>query len=78
MPVCSETSFSVEVSRDILGLFAVDGAAVTSTALESVATDPSPPPAAITAALASYRLNRTALEIMLLTSYASDLSLDEN
>ena len=57
--VCSETNISAEMSRDMLGLFAVDGAAVARTALDSVANDPSPPPAAITAALASYKLHRT-------------------
>jgi hypothetical protein len=74
--VCSEMNVSAEMSRDMLGLFAVDGAAVARTALESVANDPSPPPATITAALASYRLHRSALELMQLNSYASGLSLD--
>ena len=68
--VCSETNIKAEISRDMLGLVAVDGAAVASTALDSVANDPSPPPAAITAVDASYKLHRSALELMQLNSDA--------
>jgi hypothetical protein len=61
--VCSETGMPSEVSRDCLGLFAIDGAAVACNALERVASDPGPPPADIAAALASYRLQRAAVEL---------------
>jgi len=39
--ICSETGAPEEVSRDLLGLFAVDGAAVVRYALDCVAADPS-------------------------------------
>lgn len=57
----AETGAPEEVSRDLLGLFAVDGAAVARYALERVGADPSPPPADITAALTSYREQQAVL-----------------
>ncbi|MGH2783384.1 MAG: hypothetical protein ACRDLA_18620 [Thermoleophilaceae bacterium] len=57
----AETGAPEEVSRDLLGLFAVDGAAVVRYALERVGADPSPPPADITAALTSYREQQAVL-----------------
>lgn len=71
--VCSETGMPAETARDMLGVFAVDGAAVASTALGNVAADPAPPPPTITAALSSYRLNRKATELMHFNSYVFGL-----
>ena len=62
--LCSETGAPAEESRDLLGLFAVDGAVVARNALDRVAADAGPPPAHIRSGLTSYRLHRNALEIM--------------
>jgi len=59
--ISAETGVAEEASRDLLGLFAVDGAAVVRYALERVANDPSPPPGDITAALAAWRVHRAAV-----------------
>lgn len=53
-----------EESRDLLGLFAIDGAVVVRNALDRVACDPGPRPAPIRSGLISYRLHRNALEMM--------------
>jgi hypothetical protein len=55
---------SSEESRDLLGLFAIDGAVVVRNALDRVTLDSGPPPAHIRSGLTSYRLHRNALEIM--------------
>jgi hypothetical protein len=62
--VSSETGAPAEESRDLLGLFAIDGAVVARNALNRVAADPGPPPAHIRSGLISYRLHRSALEMM--------------
>jgi len=59
--ISAETGAPEALSRDLLGLFAVDGAAVVRYALERVDADPSPPPGDITAALASYRAHRAVV-----------------
>lgn len=59
--VRAETGVPEAPGRDLLGLFAVDGAAVVRYALERVGADPSPPPADITAALASYRAHQAVV-----------------
>ncbi len=61
--ICAETGAPEALSRDLLGLFAVDGAAVVRYALERVGADPSPPPADITAALTSYREQQAVLTV---------------
>jgi len=60
----SETGARAEESRDLLGLFAIDGAVVARNALDRVAADSGPPPAHIRSGLTSYRLHRNALEMM--------------
>ena len=50
--------------RDLLGLFAIDGAVVARNALDRVAADAGPPPAHIRSGLTSYRLHRSAMEMM--------------
>ena len=60
----AETGAPTEESRDLLGLFAIDGVVVARNALDRVADDPGPPPAHIRSGLTSYRLHRNALEIM--------------
>jgi hypothetical protein len=71
--LCSETGAPHDESRDLLGVFALDGAVVVRNAFDRVARDPGPPPAHITGALISYRLHRNALEIMhMITSLPSD------
>jgi hypothetical protein len=71
--VCSETGAPYDEARDLLGVFAIDGAVVVRNAFDRVARDPGPPPAHITSALISYRLHRNALEIMhTITSLPSD------
>ncbi len=62
--VSSETGAPAEESRDLLGLFAIDGAVVARNALDRVAADAGPPPAHIRSGLISYRLHRNALEMM--------------
>ncbi|MGI8754273.1 MAG: hypothetical protein ACR2MB_00075 [Acidimicrobiales bacterium] len=62
--VSSETGAPAEESRDLLGLFAIDGAVVARNALDRVTRDSGPPPAHIRSGLTSYRLHRNALEIM--------------
>lgn len=62
--VSSETGAPAEESRDLLGLFAIDGAVVVRNALDRVAKDAGPAPAHIRSGLTSYRLHRNALEIM--------------
>jgi hypothetical protein len=59
----SETGAPTEESRDLLGLFAIDGAVVVRNALDRVAAA-GPPPAHIRSGLISYRLHRNALEMM--------------
>ncbi|MGH9164919.1 MAG: hypothetical protein ACRDZW_05325, partial [Acidimicrobiales bacterium] len=61
--ISAETGAPEALSRDLLGLFAVDGAAVVRYALERVGADPSPPPADITAALTSYREQQAVLTV---------------
>jgi hypothetical protein len=63
-----ETGAPDDQSRDLLGVFAIDGAVVVRNAFDRVARDPGPPPAHITSALISYRLHRNALEIMHMTT----------
>ena len=60
----SETGAPAEESRDLLGLFAIDGAVVARNALDRIAADAGPPPAHIRSGLTSYRLHRNALEMM--------------
>ena len=60
----AETGAPAEESRDLLGLFAIDGAVVARNALDRVAADAGPPPAHMRRGLTSYRLHRNALEIM--------------
>lgn len=60
----SETGAPAAQSRDLLGLFAIDGAVVARNALDRVAKDAGPAPAHIRRGLSSYRLHRNALEIM--------------
>jgi len=60
----SETGAPAQESRDLLGLFAIDGAVVARNALDRVAADAGPPPAHIRSGLTSYRLHRNALEMM--------------
>lgn len=62
--VSSETGAPAEESRDLLGLFAIDGAVVVRNALDRVACDPGPPPAHIRGGLISHRLHRKAVEMM--------------
>lgn len=62
--VSSETGAPAEESRDLLGLFAIDGAVVVRNAFDRVSRDSGPPPAHIRSGLISYRLHRDALEIM--------------
>lgn len=62
--VCHEMGAPAEESRDLLGLFAIDGAVVARNALDRVARDAGPPPTHIRSGLISYRLHRNALEIM--------------
>lgn len=62
--VSSETGAPAEESRDLPGLFAIDGAVVARNALDRVAADAGPPPAHIRSGLTSYHLHRNALEIM--------------
>ena len=45
--VCSETGAPSEEGRDLLGVFAIDGAVVVRNAFDRVARDPGPPPAHI-------------------------------
>jgi hypothetical protein len=71
--VCSETGAPCEESRDLLGVFAIDGAVVVRNAFDRVARDPGPPPAHIISGLASYRLHRTALELMSMPITLGDL-----
>ena len=61
--VSSETGAPAAQSRDLLGLFAIDGAVVVRNALDRVAKDAGPAPAHIRRGLTSYRLHRNALEI---------------
>lgn len=61
--VSSETGAPAAQSRDLLGLFAIDGAVVVRNALDRVAKDAGPVPAHIRRGLTSYRLHRNALEI---------------
>jgi hypothetical protein len=60
----SETGAPAHESRDLLGLFAIDGAVVACNALDRVAADAGPPPAHIRSGLISYRLHRNALEMI--------------
>jgi hypothetical protein len=60
----SETGAPAEESRDLLGLFAIDGAVVAGNALDRIAADAGPPPPRIRSGLTSYRLHRNALETM--------------
>jgi len=62
--VSSETGAPAEESRDLLGLFAIDGAVVVRNALDRVTLDSGLPPAHIRSGLTSYRLHRNALEMM--------------
>lgn len=62
--VSSETGAPDEESRDLLGLFAIDGAVVVRNALDRVAKDAGPAPVHIRRGLTSYRLHRNALEFM--------------
>jgi hypothetical protein len=62
--VSRETGTPAEESRDLLGLFAIDGAVVARNAFDRVARDAGPPPAHIRSGLTSYGLHRNALEIM--------------
>ena len=62
--VSCEMGAPAEESRDLLGLFAIDGAVVARNAFDRVARDPGPPPAHISSGLTSYRLHRDELEIM--------------
>lgn len=59
-----ETGAPAEESRDLLGLFAIDGAVVARNAFDRVARDAGPPPPHIRSGLISYRLHRNALEMM--------------
>lgn len=69
----SETGLPADESRDLLGLFAIDGAVVVRNAFDRVARDPAPPPAHIRSGLISYRLHRDAREIMdMITSDLND------
>lgn len=71
--ICLETGAPDDQSRDLLGVFAIDGAVVVRNAFDRVARDRGPPPAHITSALISYLLHRTALEIMhMITSLPND------
>ncbi|MDX6570928.1 MAG: hypothetical protein QOC86_84 [Gaiellales bacterium] len=52
----AETGAPKEDSRDLLGLFAIDGAVVARNALDRVAADAGPPPARIRSGLISLRM----------------------
>lgn len=60
----SETGALAAQSRDLGGLFAIDGAVVARSALDRVTLDSGPPPAHIRRSLTSYRLHHNAQEIM--------------
>jgi len=66
--IAGELEAPEAASRDLLGVFEIDGAVVTRNALERVARDPGPPPAHIITGLISYRLHQDALEAMQIIS----------
>jgi hypothetical protein len=70
--VSSETGAPAAQSRDLLGLFAIDGAVVARNALDRVTLDSGPPPAHIRSGLTTYRLHRNALAMIATTPYDPD------